>query len=310
MRQWAGVVVAGVLVLVAVGANAGTATAGATGGGCSRSTVEPPGVSIRSLDFGGVSREYRLAVPDHRDPAARLPLLLNFHGSGGLAAPYAAYSQLEEKGPRRGYVVATPEGNGSTVYWNTEDNGGPDDRGFAAVLVDAIENRLCVDPDRVFATGFSNGARFITALACDPVPPFAAIAPVSGINLYDLCPRGRPLGVLTIHGQRDDTVPYAGGVAGYGFRPDFTTPSVPEAARSWAHRDRCAPAPVRTRVSPHVRRASYRHCAAGTAVVLYTVTDGGHAWPGGADTPDRDVATREINAADLVLDFFDHHARR
>lgn len=309
MRRWDGLVVASLLAAATIGLSGRTATAGPAGGGCSRSTMEPPGVTAQTLDVDGVTREYRLAVPAGTDGAAPLPLILNFHGSGAQAALYAGYSQLEEKGNRRGDVVVTPQGTGPTPHWNAEPGFGPDDRVFVAALLRAVEDRLCIDRTRVFATGFSNGARFTTALGCDPASPFAAIAPVSGINLAAPCPRGRPLALLTFHGERDDTVPYAGGRSGYEFDPAFTTPPVPAATRSWARRDRCAPDPVRTRVSPHVRRTSYRRCAVGTAVVLYTVTDGGHAWPGASSTPDRDVPTHEVDAADLILEFFDHHAR-
>ena len=62
-------------------------------------------------------------------------------------------------------------------------------------------------------------------------------------------------------------------------------------------------------MTPHVRRDTYRNCGVGTAVVLYTVTDGGHTWPGAADVPDAGITTHEIDASDLILEFFETHPR-
>jgi len=58
-----------------------------------------------------------------------------------------------------------------------------------------------------------------------------------------------------------------------------------------------------------VQRSAYRGCARGADVVLYTVVGGGHTWPGSFDVPDLGHPTQEINAADLILDFFAHHPR-
>jgi polyhydroxybutyrate depolymerase len=53
---------------------------------------------------------------------------------------------------------------------------------------------------------------------------------------------------------------------------------------------------------------AYRGCRSGTGVELYTVTGGGHTWPGtGIDVPMNGHTTQDINAADLILDFFAHH---
>jgi polyhydroxybutyrate depolymerase len=58
-----------------------------------------------------------------------------------------------------------------------------------------------------------------------------------------------------------------------------------------------------------VQRITYRGCRGGNAVVLYAVPGGGHTWPGSFDVPMRGHVTQDINAADLILDFFAHHPR-
>jgi polyhydroxybutyrate depolymerase len=58
------------------------------------------------------------------------------------------------------------------------------------------------------------------------------------------------------------------------------------------------------------RRDDYTGCRRGSDVQLYSVTDGGHTWPGAIDVPRLGPVTTEIDAADLILDFFDDHQPR
>ena len=53
------------------------------------------------------------------------------------------------------------------------------------------ERSLCIDPDRVYSTGISNGAMLSTLLACRLPGKLAAIAPVAGVNVTRVCPRRR-----------------------------------------------------------------------------------------------------------------------
>ena len=50
------------------------------------------------------------------------------------------------------------------------------------------EQRYCIDEHRVYATGFSGGARMSSQLACDASSIFAAVAPVSGLRTPSPCP--------------------------------------------------------------------------------------------------------------------------
>src|SRR5690606_10095983 len=63
-----------------------------------------------------------------------------------------------------------------------------DDLGFLNGLLDSLEDELCLDQSREYATGKSNGAGMTTWLACQPDPRFAAVAPVAGVNMTKFCP--------------------------------------------------------------------------------------------------------------------------
>jgi polyhydroxybutyrate depolymerase len=56
-----------------------------------------------------------------------------------------------------------------------------DDLAFIEQLLDELADTLCIDLDRVYATGAGNGAMFVHRLGCNMPDRFAAIAPVAGM---------------------------------------------------------------------------------------------------------------------------------
>ena len=56
------------------------------------------------------------------------------------------------------------EGQGTPAHWNA--NLGTDDVALIGKILDDVEAGLCVDTDRVYATGYSNGAFLTSVLAC------------------------------------------------------------------------------------------------------------------------------------------------
>jgi polyhydroxybutyrate depolymerase len=87
-----------------------------------------------------------------------------------------------------------------------------DDVAFTLELVREVGENLCIDQDRVFATGGSNGGMFAWELGQNPVsaPVFRAIAPVIGLpHRGYLAAPGKPgeMPVILITGTRDKTVP-------------------------------------------------------------------------------------------------------
>jgi polyhydroxybutyrate depolymerase len=264
--------------------------------------------TTQTITVDGPTRSYRLAVPAGRG-TQRQPLILNFHGYGSNAVEQAVYSELETKGPARGFVVATPQGTGTPAFWNILPQlPHPDDVALAAAIIRRLEVTSCVDPTRVYATGISNGGGLTSELGCRLTRQLAAIAPVAGVNLVAGCPRGLPIGVLVFHGNTDPTVPYRGGDPGGLLKGQQLIP-VPQAVATWAQHDRCATKPVVSQVSLHVVRTEYPRCASGVQVQLYTIEGGGHTWPGALNVARLGPVTQEINAADLMITFFSHFHR-
>lgn len=94
------------------------------------------------------------------------------------------------------------------------------DVGFVEALLDYLQNTYCLDLDRLYATGFSNGGIFSWQLGMSLASRFAAIAPIGGTPLVGFLGApdlsgGHRIPIMDVHGQRDVTCPPFGGESAY-----------------------------------------------------------------------------------------------
>lgn len=249
-------------------------------------------------------------MPPAYDGGGALPVVINLHGFSSSAEEQAAYSGFPAKGAAEGFIVVTPQGVGDPPFWNMVGVALlQDDVAFISDLLDALESQLCIDPQRVYATGISNGAGMSNRLACDLSGRIAAIGTVAGTAFPVNCAAPRPVPVIAFHGTADPLVPYAGGPinAGLSLRLNLQAPPAEEAIASWAEHNGCTTGPSRESVSAHVERIAYDGCDAGASVELYAIAGGGHTWPGASDVPRLGATTHEISATELIWAFFAAH---
>jgi len=323
-------------VIIAVGLLSGPASA-ADAGSCDPSRPHPPGNFNETTVSGALTREYILHVPPSYNGSSAVPLVLNLHGSGLFAWQQKFYSDLAAKADEAGFVLVMPQAIGVLPdherQWDvtTLFPGAPDDVGFIADLLDALESELCIDSARVYSTGISNGASMSVRLACSLSGRIAAIAPVAGVYWPPVSPdfpepadcplKSRPVPVIGFHGTDDLYVPFNGGlgIGGTNFRL-----SIEAAIAEWAANDGCATGPTESQAAPGVRLVRYEDCDEGAIVELYDVEDadgngpgteaGGHTWPGSPIDLEQlfpgfqfGKTTQEISANDLMWDFFVAH---
>ena len=103
-------------------------------------------------------------------------------------------------------------------------------------VIDHVAAQACTDSTRVYATGFSGGARMSSLLGCALGLRLAAIAPVSGLRAPDRTCVTRPVPVLTFHGLADPQNTYEGHVPGRAAWVE----SVPDALAAWAAHNACS----------------------------------------------------------------------
>ncbi len=260
------------------------------------------------LVSSGEKREYLLYVPESYDSAKKVPLVINIHGFSQWPANQANVSQWNQLADEEGFIVVYPSGLGIPKRWRvtrtSEDPTGVDiELQYYRDLIDKLSAEYAIDPERIYANGLSNGGGMSLRLACSLSDRVAAIGGVAGAYLVDLaeCPGGVP--AMFFHGQADKIVPYEGGPS-ERFPIDF--PYIPAFVDDYAQLNGCDPNETVFLDKDHVRGARYEGCEPGQDVVFYTISDGGHTWPGGNDLPERITGktTHEINATRLMWEFF------
>lgn len=297
-----------------------TDTTSTTAAGCAARPAATPGAERVELSSGGADRWYDRLVPATYDGTA-VPLVVDLHGYLSGAEGQAAMSQFGAVAEREGFVLATPQGNSDLPYWNaTPEPDLPDDVGFVADVIDDVSESVCIDADRVYVDGLSNGAFLASRVACDLADRVAAVAAVAGLLLPEGCAPARPMPVLAIHGTADRYVSFTGppnpALADLEWNEEsraafdgLAFDDVTEGAAAWAELDGCDPEPDRTAVSDAVELVAYGNCTDDASVELYVVDGGGHAWPGSAFSHASasiiGPTTDDIDATELIWDFFE-----
>ena len=178
-----------------------------------------------ALPWNGRPRRYWLASP----VSAGAPLVVMLHGTGGTALLAIEETGLAEFAGRAGFAVAFPEGLAvnpdspsrflsNPQRWNDGSTRAGhrlhtdhDDVGFLAAVIGDATRRANADPDRVFLTGFSNGASMAFRFAAERADLIRAVAPIAGYNWTANPTPVRPIPTLFMIGDSDPLIPLHGG---------------------------------------------------------------------------------------------------
>ncbi len=301
--------------------------------GCTLSSPVAPGAEQIHLEAAGADRWYLRQVPSGYDGTSPTPLVIDLHGYSAGAELHTAITGLAAYGDRAGFITVTPNGQGMPVHWNAAI--GSDDVDLIGTILDEVEEQLCVDSNRVYVAGFSNGAAMTSAVACQYSHRVAAVAPTAGMRDVPGCDFARPVPAITFHGTADEFVRYDGGM-GSGLAglpaadgsertlgelgpqseatamilPGSIDDRIPDIAAAWAERNGCDVESTESAVADDVTLVEFS-CPDGADVQLYRVTDGGHAWPGSATSAALSATTgpttMAIDATALIWEFFAAH---
>jgi polyhydroxybutyrate depolymerase len=143
-----------------------------------------------------------------------------------------------------------------------------DDIAFVKALVAEVATEACIDPRRVYATGYSMGGGMAHYAACHAADVFAAAAPIAFDLLQENaggCLPDRPITVVSLRGSGDPLIPYEGG-------PSSVVPGMPVtflgaqgSFERWAEIDGCTGPPS----GPDGNGCStYSNCGGGVEVML------------------------------------------
>lgn len=310
---------------------AATSVEAAESAGCDTETPAAPGQYDAAFSASGLDGTVTTHLPTAYDGATPLPLVIGLHGWLQTPALFAAESDLPARGERYGFVSVLPDITRTVPHWDTAVDG--DDVRWLTALLDQVEASNCIDTNRVYVTGMSNGAMMTSTLPCALADRIAAVAPVAGVTDPPDCSPSGPVPVVAFHGTADPYLAYGGGLGdealalpapdGNGTVGDLATGDttglsvglsapVPERVAAWAGRNGCDGEPSATDPAGDVVVSDWAGCERGTTR-LYTVNDGGHTWPGSAfdaAIPDMvGVTTTSIDATDVMWRFFVLHPK-
>jgi polyhydroxybutyrate depolymerase len=270
-----------------------------------------------SIVSSGATREYLLHVPHTYDPAEPTPLVISLHGGAAWPAHQKNLSHWNRLADEHGFIVVYPSGTpqlfGIVRIWRTTPADVMQDVHFISALIDTLEAAYNIDPSRIYANGMSMGGSMAFALSCTLSDRVAAIGMVAAAQSLpsSWCTDTRPVPTMAFHGAADPIVPYDGGPLGDPFNPVKPVyPAVRDFVAIWAQRNQCAANPVESTIASDVVRFAYQDCAEGAPVVLFTLLEGGHTWPGGKPLPEwyAGATNTSIDATAALWAFFREHA--
>ncbi len=175
-------------------------------------------------DADGTRLGFRLFRPESPRAGRSYPLVLFLHGGGETGSPQATRANVVQITANRGAIVwATPERQadapafvvapqlpGRTSQW-TE----PAIEAAVMRLVERLAATRPIDPDRIYLTGLSRGARGgVELLSRHPATFAGALLAASRAEDDDvsMVPAIAPVPLWLTHAEDDPVVPYAGSV--------------------------------------------------------------------------------------------------
>jgi polyhydroxybutyrate depolymerase len=255
-----------------------------------------------SIHSGGLSRTFivHLAPSYGNQPQA---LVINYHGYQNTALRTAQRTNMGVEADRAGFILVFPQGVDNPPSWNAGvgafgPTGDADDVQFTRDLISYFEHNYCVDVHRIYVTGYSLGGGMAYRIACALSNQIAAFATVAGAfyRIPGGCNPSRPLPVLEIHGQADQYAPYDGNTY-------MGMAAVQTYLNFWLAHDKCNLSSKVIFQKADVTGLEWSHCANGTVIEHYRISDGGHVWPSSNPTLGIGYNSHTIDASVVIWNF-------
>lgn len=277
--------------------------------GCSKSPPIQAGTSAdETIASGGLNRSYRLHLPTGYQVKQPQAIILAFHGYSMNVHDMEQYTGLSTLADQEDFIAVYPQGSldsENQPAWATGGGSDPsaDDILFVSDLLNHLQATLCIDAQRIYVTGYSNGGGMAGLLACVLAKRIAAFAPVAGA-FYPApggCHPGRSVPILEFHGTADPVVIYTGGSQN-GWE------AIPNWLQEWVMWDGCSSRSTVFMQIADVTGEQWSGCATRGAVVHYRIEGGGHTWPGSKiDVSEEGSTTHTIDADVIMWQFFQAH---
>lgn len=271
------------------GASSSSSGSSSSGGSSSSSgavsglTPTPGTVAFtKSISFGGQNRQVLYITPATAT-SANPPVLLMLTYPEGTPAFMANLTRAGRIAANYGAWVIIPAASLSGKW--ADNPADPlqttDDVGFLATVIADAGSSYHVDTSKVYGAGYSNSAFMVERVNCDRADLLAGAAMIAATErdvVVPLCKPSRAVPAVFFNGTDDLVVPYNGLLT--------ILLSAPQAYGNWQTYNSCTGAgatnsiPAAVSDGTAVQLLQNTACANGSAVALYTITGGGHTWPG------------------------------
>lgn len=225
--------------------------------GCGGSAKLATGV--QSLTSDDTQRDYWLELPANYNPNNAYPVIIGLHWRGGSFEDIYGWNDFFGLKSLYGDSAIYLAPNGLDNGWA---NYGDRDIHFLRAMLSEVQQSVCTDTQRVFATGFSFGGMMSNAVGCQMGDVVRAVVPMAG-SLWSGCAESSyKVAAMFVHAKDDNTVPYS---AGEEARDVFLT------------RNGCSST---TQPLGDNGCVEYQGCATDKPVVWCGTETGGHWYPG------------------------------
>jgi len=236
-----------------------------------------PGNATVTMQSGGRSRSYIQHVPSGLAAGAPLAVVIDLHGAGGNGKQQQGLSGFNALADQEKFLAVFPDGVDG--YWNVDDTccgtAGKqkvDDVGFLKAIITQLSAETCIDNQRIYVSGFSNGGGLAHRMGCEAADVVAAIAPNATDLRTDPCNPARPISMMEVKGLADSLEPYDGGLVGPA-GGQYVAVGAKASQKLWADIDHC----TGTATTSDQYCANYTQCADGVEVDLCSLPNTDHS---------------------------------
>ena len=226
-----------------------------------------------SLTSQDMERSYLVHLPTDFNPAQYYPAVVFFPGKGASALIGQASSQLDKLPAIVIYPEPTHGKDGALSWQGAPYSSGVNDVQFVSDVLDKAEGQLCIQKNRIYAAGMSNGGGMAALLSCQLSDRFAAYGVVAGAMYYPEgnCLSHRPTPIITLHSDTDTVVPYYGSET-------RGLPSIDNWVESHAKNNGCQTTPATTYLASSATITTWQHCQNNATVQKIRLHNTGHLW--------------------------------
>jgi polyhydroxybutyrate depolymerase len=280
------------------------ASSGVVGGNVKLTPTSGTTSFYQGVSWQGTTRSVLFIRPTTL-PAGKSAAIVMLHYQTGTPELQANVAQAGKLAAKMGYWVILPPAIGGKWNDNPADKSNTtDDVGFLKTLISTATQQYPIDATRVSMAGLSSGAFMTIRFACEQPNLIAsgfAVAAEMLTTMSKACAPSRPVPMTLVMGTKDPIVAYNG---------NASYVSAPKSFGTWAGYSACNTNQTTTQnFKPSVNDGTtitFQHnavCSSLGEADLYTVNNGGHAWPGGSSFGVFGIVSQNLDATTTLGNF-------